>query len=128
MATDYYKSSEYFALEPPDSVSVKVWESLMKKVKEYSFKEKIGDVRIPPPKFNFSVYNQIVFYEDNVPVCFICMNDKDNLISFNKSVYDIAESGLDSIRSMLNINCKNEEYVYEQSDAYSTRKEIKVIQ
>lgn len=128
LARDYYKSSKYYTLEPTDSISLKGWKSLMKKFKEYSSREKIGNIHIPPAKFNFCVYNQIVFYEENVPICFICISDKDNLISFNDDVYDITESGLNSIRQILNINCKNKEYVHEQSDAYSTRKEIKVIQ
>lgn len=128
LAMDYYRSNEHYIQEPPDSVAMKIWESLIKEFKNYAVKEKIGDVRIPYLKFNFCVYNQIVFFEDEQPICFMCISDKDNLISFNNDVYDITESELDNIRSMLNINCKYDVPKDDQRDVYYTRKEIKIIQ
>lgn len=127
LAMKYYNNSKRFNIESPDNVSISVWNQLMEEFENYRVKEKIGDVRIPYLKFNFCVYNQIVFFEDEQPICFMCINDKDNLISFNDDVYDITESGLDSIRSMLHINCKYNVPKDDQLDVYYTRKEIKVI-
>lgn len=48
---------------------------------------------------------QIMFYENGKPISFVCLGEREGLISINQSIFEISTEEVSTLKNLLKIEC-----------------------
>lgn len=108
---------DFFKRSPPDTSSLEDWVKAMKFFSSFADKKSIGEINPGYQPYNLCMLCQVEFYEDNKRTCFICIGEREELISINRDVYQSNKMEIESLKKMLKIECNADDpLVYDKPD------------
>lgn len=104
--SDMYKSdSTFFDTQIKKDISSSEWKKAMNIFISLGEKQVIGKITNVYKPYNLCMPCQIMFYENEKPISFVCLGEREGLISIDQNIYKIDKEDIGTLKNLLKIGC-----------------------
>ncbi len=104
--SEMYKSdSTFFDIQIKKDISSSEWKKAMDIFKSFGDKQVIGKITNVYKPHNLCMLCQIMFYENEKPISFVCLGEREGLISIDQNIYKIDKEETGTLKNLLKVEC-----------------------